>query len=74
MNCSSLESLPDISELDVTNVTDMNCIFLDCSKLTSFPDLSKWNLNIGLKKNGIVSGCNEKIIPEKLKESKCLIN
>ena len=43
--CSSLQSLPDISEWDIRNVTDMSCMFGRCSSLKSLPSLYalKWN-------------------------------
>ena len=31
-NCSSLQSLPDISKWDTKNVTDMTCMFCGCNK------------------------------------------
>jgi len=42
-NCKKLESLPDISEWDLTDVIDLSLLFYNCSKLESLPDLSKWN-------------------------------
>ena len=41
--CSLLESLPDISRWNSSNVTNIVCIFRDCSLLRFLPDLSKWN-------------------------------
>ena len=41
--CSSLISLPDISEWDTSNINDMSHIFENCSSLISLPDISKWN-------------------------------
>ena len=41
--CSSLISLPDISEWDTSNVTDMSGMFGLCSSLISLPDISKWD-------------------------------
>ena len=41
--CSSLLSLPDISELNTNNVTSMGNMFFGCSSLLSLPDISKWN-------------------------------
>ena len=43
--CSSLSSLPDISEWKTNNVTNMSSIFAGCSSLSSLPDISKWNTN-----------------------------
>ena len=41
--CSSLISLPDISEWNTSKVNDMSHIFEDCSSLVSLPDISKWD-------------------------------
>ena len=41
--CSSLSSLPDISNWNTSNVTHMNCMFCGCSSLSSLPDISNWN-------------------------------
>ena len=41
--CSSLQSLPDISKWDTKNVTDMSYMFYHCSSLGSLPDISKWD-------------------------------
>ena len=43
--CSSLSSLPDISNWNINNVTYMSGIFYGCSSLLSLPDISKWNTN-----------------------------
>ena len=71
--CSSLDSLPDISKWDTKNVTDMSYMFSECTSLKSLPDISKWDLNKKLDKKYMFNNCDEKIIPEKFKESKCLI-
>ena len=42
-DCSYLESLPDISKWNTSNVNDMSAIFYNCYKLSSLPDISKWN-------------------------------
>ena len=42
-NCSSLQSLPDISKWNTKNVIDMNSMFSDCKSLQSLPDISKWD-------------------------------
>ena len=36
--CSSLQSLPDISKWDTKNVTDMRWMFSGCSSLQSLPE------------------------------------
>ena len=43
--CSSLSSLPDISNWNTNNVTDMSSMFNGCSSLSSLPDISNWNIN-----------------------------
>jgi len=43
--CSSLSSLPNISEWNTNDVTDMSCMFAQCSSLLSLPDISKLNTN-----------------------------
>ena len=47
-------------------------MFLGCSSLISLPDISKWELNENLKKEYMFDYCDEKIIPEKFRET-CLI-
>ena len=42
-DCSSLSSLPDISNWNTSNVTNMSYIFNNCKSLLSLPDISKWN-------------------------------
>ena len=42
-DCSSLQSLPDISKWDTKNVTNMSFMFYNCSSLQSLPDISKWD-------------------------------
>ena len=43
--CSSLLSLPDISNWNTNNVKDMSYMFRECSSLVSLPDISKWDTN-----------------------------
>ena len=43
--CSSLSSLPDLSNWNTNNVTTMNHMFEGCSSLSSLPQISKWNTN-----------------------------
>ena len=40
-NCHSIESIPDISKWDLTNVHDLSYMFYGCSSLKSLPDISK---------------------------------
>ena len=42
-NCSSLISLPDISNLDTSNVFDMSKLFYKCKSLSFIPDISNWD-------------------------------
>ena len=69
--CSSLSSLPDISNWDTKNVTDMIYMFRGCSSLNSLPDISKWELNKNLETEDMFKGVDKKIIPKKFKG--CLI-
>ena len=41
--CSSLQSLPDISKWDTSNVERMDELFEYCEYLISLPDISKWD-------------------------------
>ena len=41
--CWNLETLPDISKWDTSNVTDMSTMFSGCFQLKALPDISKWN-------------------------------
>ena len=44
-DCSELLALPDISNWNTNNVTNMRAMFNKCSKLSSLPDISNWNTN-----------------------------
>ena len=35
--------MPNISNWDTKNVSDMGYIFYECSSLSELPDISKWN-------------------------------
>ena len=39
--CYSLKSLPDISNWNTSNVTDMSYMFDSCNSLIFLPDISK---------------------------------
>ena len=41
-NCSSLESLPDISKWNTTNVEDMSFMFYQCNLLKTLPNINKF--------------------------------
>jgi len=43
--CSSLISLPDISNWNTNNVKNMSYMFYECSSLISLPDISNWKTN-----------------------------
>jgi surface protein len=43
-NCSSLKSIPFISEFDTSNVLNMSYMFYKCSSLVSL-DISNWNVS-----------------------------
>ena len=43
-NCSSLISLPDLSEWNVSNVNCMNSTFYGCSNLEKLPEIYKWDM------------------------------
>ena len=49
----------DISEWDVSNVTDMNHMFFICEKLKSVGDLSKWDVSNVMSMRGMFSDCNK---------------
>ena len=42
--CSSLISLPDISNWNISNVKNISNMFNGCNSLISLPDISKWNI------------------------------
>ena len=63
--CSSLISLPDISEWNTSNVSEMSCIFCSCSSLSSLPDISNWNTSNVITMNCMFSGCSSlKSLPD----------
>ena len=56
-NCTSLISLPDISELNTYYVTDMSYMFRNCSSLSSLSDISKWNTDNVTNMSGMFCDC-----------------
>ena len=44
-NCSSLSSLPNISNWNTSNVSNMSFMFNECISLLSLPDISNWNIS-----------------------------
>ena len=71
-NCWYLDSFPNISNWNTSNVTAMISMFHDCSSLNSLPDITKWNIKKLKDKEGMFDGCKERIIPKKFKDN-CLI-
>ena len=59
--CSSLVSLPDISNWNTKEVTDMSKIFYGCSLLESLPDISKWNIDNVRNINSLFWECSSLI-------------
>ena len=55
--CSSLSSLPEISNWDTSNITNMNCMFSGCSYLSSLPDISNWNTSNVTNMSFMFEGC-----------------
>ena len=45
-DCSSLKSIPDISNWNTDNLVNIYSMFYNCKKLISIPDISKWNLGV----------------------------
>ena len=72
-NCSLLKSLPNIGKWNISNVKDMSHMFYFCNSLESLPDISNWKFDKELNKYHMFEGCNKDIIPEKFKESNCII-
>ena len=56
--CSSLKSLPDISNWYTGNVLEMENMFKDCSSLISLPDISKWDTSNVKNMGNFFSGCS----------------
>ena len=59
--CSSLYSIPDISNWNTSKVTQMNNIFSGCNSLTYLPDISKWNISNVQDISGMFSQCKNLI-------------
>ena len=49
----------DISDWDVSNVTNMCGMFFMCKELKSVGDISKWNVSKVTDMNSMFNGCNE---------------
>ena len=55
--CTSLLSLPDISNWNTSNVTNMSCMFSGCTSLLSLPDISNWNTSNDTNISGMFRNC-----------------
>ena len=56
-HCESLKSLPDISNWNLSNVTNISYMFNNCVSLISLPDLSQWNTSKVTEIRNIFFGC-----------------
>ena len=56
--CKTLISLPDISNWNTENVTDMSNMFNECSSLITLSDISKWNTENVTNMSSMFSGLN----------------
>ena len=69
--CSSLKSLPDISNWYTSNAMNMEEMFKNCSSLKSLPEISKWDITNAQKSNrmkDMFDGCSDSLnIPDKFK-------
>ena len=50
----------DISDWDVSNVTDMSGMFYECNELEFIRDISKWNVSKVMYRMGMFDGCSIK--------------
>ena len=57
--CQSLVSLPDISNWETNNVTDISYMFCHCSSLSSLPDISKWKTSNVINMRNLFNGCSK---------------
>ena len=60
-NCTSLISLPDISNLDITKFTKLSYMFNNCQSLVSLPEISKWNTSNIIYMDGVFKCCKSLI-------------
>jgi len=64
-DCTSLNSLPDISKWDTKNVTNMSYMFYNCYSLKSLPDISKWDIKNVTNMSCMFGGCHSlKSLPD----------
>ncbi len=66
--CSSLESLPNLTNWNINKVENMNYMFAGCKSLKSFPDLTNWVNNNNIKQDDMFKDCPENIKPKKTKK------
>ena len=63
--CSSLLSIPDISNWHTEKVKDISYLFYECSSLESLPDISKWNFENLSNITHLFYGCSSlKSLPD----------
>ena len=63
--CDSLKSLPDISDWDMTKVTNMSCMFCGCGSLELLSDISEWNTSEVTDMNYMFCNCSSlKSLPD----------
>ena len=55
--CSSLSSLSDISNWNISNVKKMSSMFKGCSSLSFLPDISNWNTSNVTRMSYMIDGC-----------------
>ena len=55
--CTSLVSIPDISNWKTSKVTNLNHMFYGCTSLISIPDISKWNIDSVERMTDMFNGC-----------------
>ena len=64
--CENLESLPDISNWDTSNVENMSYMFCGCEKLTEIKGIDNWKIGNGTSMIYMFKNCNKlKNIPSK---------
>ena len=56
--CSSLKSLPDISNWNLQNTKDISFMFGGCTSLISLPDISNWNTKNITDMNSLFFNCS----------------
>ena len=54
-----MKSLPDISNWNISNVSNISDLFRKCSSLMKLPDISKWDTSNVLSLNGLFFDCSQ---------------